>query len=638
MNLFLRRFLFKFENSFSTMCGITGFIHYNKNLNQDDLRKMVNTIDYRGPDDEGFYINNFRDYQVGMGFRRLAIIDLSMGGHQPMIYKNLVITLNGEIYNYREIREELHNHGFNFESGSDTEVVIKSFYYWGINMVERFIGMFAIAIYNIETNELYLIRDRMGIKPLYYSVQGKDLIYGSELKPIITYPGFSKVLNFDSLSKYLYHGYINSPDSIFLNVFKLEPGSYLKWSVGNLIVKKYWNLTEIYSKNKLKEITNENECLQQLDDLLTSSIRYRMISDVSIGSFLSGGIDSSLTTAIMQKLSGQPVNTFSIGFEDEKYNEADHARAVSNHLGTHHYELVLPVGKAIEIINELPLYYDEPFGDSSALPTILVSRLAKKNATVVLSGDGGDELFCGYNNYVSAKKMSRLIPLGRLMKMFPEQADIGRRLFKINPRFGRYQYLDKNINIVNIDYILSKYFLAGIFSKNQYNLDNKYFELSDLTTGIQELYMLNDMVNYLPNDILTKVDRASMSVSLEARVPILDHRIVEFSFRVPHHLKYNNGIQKYLLKKLAYNYIPKTLLERPKKGFSVPVFKWMKSDLRFLLDTYLSDDYIIKQQVFNNQAVKNLLSMFNSSQNSSSLGNYVWNILMFQLWYEKYMK
>jgi asparagine synthase (glutamine-hydrolysing) len=620
------------------MCGIAGFIHYKKELNRDDLERMINTITYRGPDDDGYYLSGFDDFQIGMGFRRLAILDLSNAGHQPMLFKNLVVTLNGEIYNFKEIREDLKTHGYTFESQSDTEVVIKAFHQWGIKMVERFIGMFAIAVYNSETHEFYLVRDRMGIKPLYYYSHGKDLVYASELKPIIAYPNFPKELDFRSLSNYLYHGYITGTGSIFANVCKLEPGSYLKLSNGKYEIIKYWDLQTIFTKNRSEKINDEEDCLTKLDDLLTSSVRYRMISDVPIGSFLSGGIDSSLITAIMQKQSHQPVNTFTIGFDDKRFNEALNAKAISGYLGTHHHELTLPIEKAKELIEDLPQYYDEPFGDSSSLPTILVSRLAKNNATVILSGDGGDELFCGYKNYESARKMSKLMAVGKMLTIFPEQLNLAKILFGINHRYGRYPYMNNNINIVNVNYILSKYFLSGIFIDRQYTLDNKYFKLADITGEIQELYMLNDMVTYLPDDILTKVDRASMSVSLEARVPILDHRIVEFSFKVPHHLKNNNGIQKYLLKTLACRYIPKNLLDRPKQGFAVPVLKWMKSDLHYLIDSYLSDEYLIRQQVFNPLSVRKLLQQFKSSENLLPTGNYIWNILMFQLWYERYMK
>lgn len=460
------------------MCGIVGFIHHSKTITQGDLQKMASTIDYRGPDDEGYYISGFNDFQVGMGFRRLSILDLSIGGHQPMLFKNLIVTLNGEIYNFREIREELKKHGYIFNSGSDTEVVIKAFHFWGVNMVERFIGMFAIAIFNNETNELFLIRDRIGIKPLYYYLSGHNLVYASEVKPILAYPWFSKEINFNSLSKYLYHGYITGPDSIFTNVCKLDPGSYLKFSNGKAEIVKYWNLKEVFIKNSAEKIFSEKDCLNQLDDLLTSSVGYRMISDVPIGSFLSGGIDSSLTTAIMQKLSGQPVNTFTIGFEDEKFDEALNARAISGYLGTNHHELTLPVTKARELIEKLPCFYDEPFGDSSALPTILVSQLAKNNATVVLSGDGGDELFCGYKYYEFAKKMSKFRAIGKILGIFPEQFDVSGKLFSLNPRFGRYPYLNNNINIINVNYLLSRYFLSDIFLQKQYTLDKRYFNFA----------------------------------------------------------------------------------------------------------------------------------------------------------------
>lgn len=620
------------------MCGIAGFVHHNKTLSEADLRKMVSTIDYRGPDDEGYYLTTFQQSQVGIGFRRLAILDLSPRGHQPMVFQNLVVTLNGEIYNFREIRTELQKRGYQFDSNSDTEVVIKAFHLWGILMVERFIGMFAIAIFNTDSKELFLVRDRMGIKPLYYHLKGQDLIYASELKPIIAYPYFEKELNFNSLSKYLFHGYITGPETIFSNVFKLEPGTYLKLSDGKIEIEKYWNIKEIYLKNRSEKVVSEGDYLSRFEDLLKSSVKYRMISDVPIGSFLSGGIDSSLITAVMQNLSDQPINTFTIGFEEESYNEAAQAREVSKFIGTKHHELTLPVGRAKELIEKLPDFYDEPFGDSSALATILVSQLAKKNATVVLSGDGGDELFCGYKNYNSAVKMRKLISVGKVLNIFQQHSDLAKLLFRINHKYGRYPFLNNNINIINADYIVSKYFLANIFLNKQYVLDNKYFKFKNISEEIQELYMLNDMVTYLPDDILTKVDRATMSVSLEARVPLLDHRIVEFSFKVPHNLKFNNGVQKYLLKALAYKYIPEKLLDRPKQGFGVPVFKWMKSELRYLIDIYLSDSYLIKQQLFNPLSIRKLIQEFNTSENSIPTGNYIWNILMFQLWYEKYMK
>ncbi|MFN8210531.1 MAG: asparagine synthase (glutamine-hydrolyzing) [Bacteroidales bacterium] len=620
------------------MCGLAGFISSNMGLSEKDLKAMISTISHRGPDSEGVFISDDEDFRVGIGFRRLAIIDLSDAGNQPMYYKNLVLTLNGEIYNYREIREELKEAGYSFSSGSDTEVAIKAFHLWGVEMASRFIGMFAFAVYNRETKEFFLIRDRLGIKPLYYYEKGGNIIYASELKPVMACHGVDKSLDYESLSSFLYHGYITGSSSIFRYVKKVEPGTYVRFVNGQPQASRYWDLKEHFLQNKEQLITDEAECLSRLDALITDSVRYRMIADVPIGSFLSGGIDSSLTTAVMQKLSPEPVNTFTIGFDDKRYNEATEAAMVSKYLGTRHFELILPVEKARDLITDIPNYFDEPFGDSSALPTMLVSGLAKKNATVVLSGDGGDELFCGYNNYASAARMKKLMPAGKILNLLTGRPDLAKALFSLNPRFARYPYLNSNINIINVNYIVSKYFLGDVLGSREYSLNNAYFKNRDLSGNLEELYMLNDMTTYLPDDILTKVDRASMSVSLEARVPILDHRLVEFSFRIPHQLKNRNGTRKYLLKELAYRYVPREILDRPKHGFAVPVFSWLKGDLKWLREKYLSGAYLKKQDLFNPAAIVKLDTMFEKSGNNIPEGNYIWNLIMFQLWFEKYLE
>jgi asparagine synthase (glutamine-hydrolysing) len=619
------------------MCGIVGFIHSNSNIKEKDLREMTQTISYRGPDDEGYFYTSTNGHTIGMGFRRLAILDLSLNGHQPMHFEHLVITFNGEVYNFKDVREELIAKGYMFGSNSDTEVILKAFHCWGPTMVNRFIGMFAIAIYNKKNDELFLFRDRIGIKPLYYYLSSNSLVYASELKPIMRYPGFNKEIDFQALSSFLYHGYITGERSIFQNVYKLEPGTYMRYANGQISKTTYWSVKEKYLENSKSPLKDEAECLQIFDDLLTSSVKYRMISDVPVGCFLSGGFDSSLVSAVMQKLSPQPISTFTIGFNEEKFNEALCAKEVSRHLGTNHHELYLSVSKAKELIEEIPAYYDEPFGDNSALPSMLVSRLAKDKVTVVLSGDGGDELFCGYKNYNAAAKLASMQfatkPLGYLQNVF----DISHLLYKINHRFGRYPYLNSPENIVNVNYILSKYALESIFLNSEYFLNKAYTQTKGLTSDVQELYMLQDMKTYLPDDILTKMDRASMSISLEARVPILDHRIIEFSYRVPHHLKNNNGVQKYLLKQLAYKYIPKALLDRPKQGFAIPIFKWMREDMHYLIDELLNERYLKDQGIFNYMAIRNLLNGFQHKK-SPVAGNYLWNVLSFQLWYNKYMK
>ena len=618
------------------MCGIVGFYH-KEHAGESLLRKMAETISYRGPDDEGYILMSRNDYQIGMGFKRLSILDLSANGHQPMTFENLVITFNGEIYNFQEIRQELETRGYDFNSTSDTEVILKSYHCWGLEIIDRFVGMFAIAIYNKNNGELLLIRDRIGIKPVYYYLKDNALVYASELKPIMSYPHFSPQINRQRLYDYLYHGYITAPDSIFQDVSKLEPGSYLRYNGSVLEVKRYWDLQKIIQAKDDKTIYNEEQALEKLNDLLISSVRYRMISDVPIGSFLSGGIDSTLITAIMQDLSSQPVNTFTIGFEEDHYDEAPFARQISEYLGTNHFEQYLSINKTRELIEKIPEFYDEPFGDSSALPTVLVSRLAKNNATVILSGDGGDETFCGYLNYDFVQEMSRYMVPGKLLGFIQNYIDLGKYLSGIKHKYARYPYLNKHINIVNINYIISKYILGNILLDQEFSLNKKYFSLEGLSGNVQELYMFTDMLTYLPDDILTKVDRASMSVSLETRVPILDHRIIEFSLQLPHALKYKNGEKKYLLKKLAYRYVPKELLDRPKHGFMIPVFKWLKNELKPLVNDLLSDKYVDKQGIFNYSGISSLMKRFESSGDRFLNGHIIWNLFVFQLWHSKYL-
>jgi asparagine synthase (glutamine-hydrolysing) len=619
------------------MCGILGFYH-KKHSDESLLRKMAETISYRGPDDEGYILMSGNDYQIGMGFKRLSILDLSANGHQPMSFENLVITFNGEIYNFQEIRKDLETRGYIFTSASDTEVILKSYHCWGLEVLDRFVGMYAIAIYNKNNGELLLIRDRIGIKPLYYYFHNNAFVYASELKPIMSYPYFSPEINRHRIYDYLYHGYITAPDTIFQNVYKLEPGSYLRYNGISTEIVKYWNLQTLITNNAEKNRFEEGQALEKLKELLTSSVKYRMISDVPIGSFLSGGIDSTLITAIMQDLSNQPVSTFTIGFEEDHYNEAPYARKISEYIGTNHFEQYLSINKTRELIEKIPEYYDEPFGDSSALPTILVSRLAKNNATVILSGDGGDEVFCGYLNYDFVREMAKYMIPGKFLGIIQNHFDLGKHLAGIRQKYARYPFLNKHINIVNINYIISKYIIGDMLLDQEFSLNSRYFSLEGLSDNVQELYMFTDMLTYLPDDILTKVDRASMSVSLETRVPILDHRIIEFSLQLPHDLKYRNGDKKYLLKKLAYQYVPKELLERPKHGFMIPVFKWLKNELRPLVNDLLSDSNIQQQGIFSYPRISALIKTFENSGDRFLNGHILWNLFVFQLWHSKYLK
>jgi asparagine synthase (glutamine-hydrolysing) len=543
--------------------------------------------------------------------------------------KNIIVSYNGEIYNYKEIKRRLKMKDYKFKSETDTEVIIYAYKEWGIDCIKQFNGMFAISIYDKLNDILYLVRDRMGIKPLYYYKKGNDLVFGSELKPIMKYPFFKKSINFNSLNMFLHHGYITAPNTIFKNTYKLNPGSYLKIENNNIEEMSYWDI-----KNKFinRNVANKKEkfYIKELDKIITDSIDKRMISDVSLGAFLSGGIDSSLVVSIMQKLSSKPVNTFTIGFNEDKYNEAHHAKRVANHLGTNHHELYLPITKAQELIEQIPIYYDEPFADSSQLATMLVSRLAKKNVTVSLSGDGGDELFCGYNRYNKVLKLKKYKILSYFFQFFKDD-DLG----EINRKLLKLKFLNKDNNIVNSDYLASEFFLNNLI-KQPFKFESKYFDILNLTSDIQEKNMLQDLITYLPDDILTKVDRASMAYSLESRTPLLDHRIVEFAFNLPHNLKYKNSNLKYILKKLLYKYIPKKIVNRPKQGFGVPIYDWLRNDLDNYVNYYLSEEFIYKQKIFNYEEVVKLVKRFKNNQ-SLYVDKLVWNIIVFQLWYKKYI-
>ncbi|MBN4049763.1 asparagine synthase (glutamine-hydrolyzing), partial [Bacteroidales bacterium AH-315-N07] len=568
------------------MCGIAGFLDYSGNTGKKDLIKITDVLNYRGPDDSGYEFWSTESVNVGLGHRRLSIIDLSQLGHQPMHFENLVIAFNGEVYNFLEIKSELEKEGYSFKSTTDTEVILKAFHKWGIEAVNQFNGMFAIALYDKSLEVLYLIRDRMGIKPLFYYYDGKNLVFASELKAIMEYPFFEKRIDYDALNIFLYHGYIPAPYSIFESVYKLEPGNYLVFKNGEIMLREYWNLEEKFRNKSVDDNISKEEIIDKLDEIITSSVKYRMISDVPLGAFLSGGYDSSIVTAIMQKISSNPINSFTIGFNEKQYNEANYAKEVANHLGTKHYELYLPIKNVEELIKDIPLYYDEPFADSSQLPTLLVSKLAKQNVTVVLSGDGGDEMFCGYNNYDIIVRRKKYKSLSKILRSLNNTVYIEGFLSKFKTRLNRLLYLDNDVNILNSSYLISKYYLNGLVKNSTYEYCNRYFELARHIPNIQEAGMLQDMLLYLPNDILTKVDRATMSVSLEGRVPLLDYRLVEYSLTIPHELKYCNGEKKYILKQLAYRYIPEKLLNRTKMGFGVPVFEWLHKDLTYLLDEY----------------------------------------------------
>jgi len=622
------------------MCGIAGFYDTTRNSSREILVRITDLLSYRGPDDSGYEFRETPHGHLGLGHRRLSIIDLSPLGNQPMTYDNLSITFNGEVYNFLEIRKELDVLGYKFESTSDTEVILKAIHKWGVEAVNRFNGMFSMAIYDSDKDELTFVRDRMGVKPLYYFYDGQNIAFASELKPLMQYPLSAKCsIDLQALNSFIYHGYIDAPKSIFENIFKLEPGSYLKYRQGRIEVKRYWSIEEAYKKRVVNESISENDAIDRLDELITSSVRYRMISDVPIGSFLSGGIDSSLVSAVMQKLSPGPINTFTIGFNEPQYDESVFAKKIAEHLKTSHHEQTLPIKQAQSFIGQIPHYYDEPFADSSQIPTMLVSQLARKNVTVALSGDGGDEFFCGYKRYSDVFKFTPFKLMSKFGNLFRILPGFEKGLGALHVNARKLLYINSTENIINRSYLFSRFYLSGLIKNNHYELNRKYFDVIGLSPeNIQEAYMLQDMITYLPDDILTKVDRATMSSSLEGREPLLDYRLIEFSFSLPHHLKFKNGVGKYLLKELAYRYIPKKLLDRPKMGFGVPVYQWLQGELNFLIKKYLSKDFILKQGIFDANQVAYLVRLFETNPQSEFFAKIIWHTLVFQMWHEKYVQ
>lgn len=620
------------------MCGIAGFYDGAKKSNLLVLQSITDVLSHRGPDDKGYFFESKRDFNIGLGHRRLSIQDLSSLGHQPMRFDNLSISYNGEIYNFKEIRDVLIQYHYTFQSNSDTEVILKAFHKWGLEAIQSFNGMFAMALFNHQTNQLFLIRDRIGVKPLYYYVHNKTVVFSSELKSILKFPGFQKGINWEALYSYLYHGYIAAPLSIFENVYKLRPGHYIKIENGEVNITSYWSIEEQVVQRKIREHISEDEALEELNHLVTSSVNYRMIADAPIGTFLSGGYDSSLVSAIMQKNSSKPIKTFTIGFEEKPYNEADNAKAIARHLKTDHHEIYFPISAATELIGNIPLYFDEPFADSSQLPTLLVSRFAKEQVDVILSGDGGDELFCGYSNYDLDLLYQNYIGVSSFLKKINDVIPLKHIATSFNKKWDKFFFINSPDNIINLEYLRSTQHIKGLIKDIPLKINQNYFKAARLSDNIQEAHMLQDMLIYLPDDIMTKVDRATMSVSLEGREPLLDYRLFEFAFSIPHHLKYNNGNKKYLLKKLAHKYIPDKLLDKPKTGFSIPINKWLKKDLSFLIKEYLSQNYIYKQGIFDYNKLFKLIRHFNLEEKNGMATKIIWNLIVFQLWYESYIK
>jgi asparagine synthase (glutamine-hydrolysing) len=632
------------------MCGIAGFLRIG-GFSESDSRQIIEaqtrTLLHRGPDDCGTWLDPAAG--VALGHRRLSILDLSPAGHQPMVSASgrYVIVLNGEIYNHLDIRARLdgENTAPPWRGHSDTETLLASIDRWGVEVtLDLSVGMFAFAVWDRQERTLTLARDRMGEKPLYYGWQDDSFLFGSELKALRVHPDFRAEIDREVLGDYMRHGYIGAPHCIYRNIFKLPPGTYLQLpndrTAGRLPAPKtYWSLREVVEQARRDPFKGDDEdAARTLEDLLGQAVSLQSIADVSLGAFLSGGIDSSLVVSLMQAQSSKPVKTFTIGFGEPRFNEAGYARAVAEHLGTDHTELYVDSNDAMRVIPALPGLFDEPFGDSSAIPTYLVSQLARSKVTVSLSGDGGDELFGGYSRYQRTEDIWR--SLQRIPHLLRAPLSYGARVLaplagviSVGPNLQRAgQFLSARNAQECYQMHFSQHYGAptGVLNVSGHTPIPTVQERPLAGTPILDHMMYEDSVSYLPDDILVKVDRASMAVSLESRIPMLDHRVVEFAWRLPPHMKVRRGEGKWLLKKVLRRYVPARLIDRPKMGFGVPVGDWMRGPLRDWAENLVSASRLRQQGIFDESIVRARWMRFLKDRRVSSDG--IWQLLMFQSW------
>ena len=651
------------------MCGFAGYLSSSPinsiTQSRSMIQAMTDSLVHRGPDSEGFW-QNYPDGIV-LGFRRLAILDTSSKGNQPMLSPNglYVIVFNGEIYNHLDLRKEIQTNQPNkkWSSSSDTETLLCAFEQWGVEQtLKRSLGMFSFALWNTQKKVLTLGRDRLGEKPLYYGWQGRGdeqvFLFGSELKPFHCHSSFSKEIDRNSISSFLRHSYIPAPHSIYSGINKLLPGHIAEVSVDNPepTIYQYWSASKsVIDNSNTLLFPDDASATDALEDTLKQSVSMQIIADVPIGAFLSGGIDSSAIVALMQEQSNQRIQTFTIGFNHKEFNEAEHGKAVAQHLNTDHAELYIDAQDLLDVVPSLPLLYDEPFGDSSQIPTYLISKFAKQSVTVALSGDGGDELFCGYNRYqITDKYWNKLqavppsfrkVMAKAILKLPPKLVE---QLFNFLNQ-GQETYSNfadkilKGANVLSSKDIPSLYKRLISAEKNPNSFVIQGFETNEfLDFNLQaasklddlSLMMLLDMLTYLPDDILTKVDRAAMGVSLETRVPMLDKNVVEFAQNLSQDYKLRDGKSKWLLREVLYRYVPKELIERPKSGFAIPIGEWLRADLREWADELLNENILIDQRFFHPEKIRERWHQHLSGTHDWQ--HLLWNVLMFQSWYKNF--
>ena len=646
------------------MCGFAGFVHRAGRQSNEELlyqaSLMADTLRHRGPNDAGAWAD--AEFGIAFGFRRLSVLDLSPHGHQPMHSASgrYVVVFNGEIYNFRSLRRDLEDQGHVFHGESDTEVLLAAVSLWGLEpSLKRFNGMFAFALWDAQTRELHLVRDRLGEKPLYYGWIGNLFLFGSELKALRAHPSFTASINREGLFLYLRYNCIPAPHSIYKNIYKVPPSTMLSLRLTDAPVETrsmcYWSAKESALRGAAEPFQGSAEdAVAQLDQLLMDSVRLRMLADVPLGAFLSGGIDSSAVVSMMQANAATPVKTFSIGFQMDSYNEAAHAKRVAEHLGTAHRELYVTTEEVIAVIPRLPYIYDEPFADSSQIPTFLISQLAREQVTVSLSGDGGDELFGGYNRYLWAPKIwkkigwlpqgVRGVTAGLLNILSPQAweaffemvgaqepntntpAHPGDKLQKLAEVLTADDQDDMYLRLISHWQDPATVLLGGSEPSAALNELSSDRDLSDITR--QMMYL--DMVTYLPDDILVKLDRASMAVGLEARVPLLDHRVVDFAWTLPLSMKIQGRQGKWILRQVLYKYVPANLVERPKSGFAIPMHQWLRGQLREWAESMLDERRLRNEGFFNPQPIREKWKQHLSGKRNWQFQ--LWDVLMFEAW------